>query len=57
MIAIQNSLIRREEQHPIYEIASSYLARRTFVGNIYKYVKGTNIVGALSRHKEGSKAF
>ena len=31
--------------------------RRTFIGNIYKNVKDPNLVGALSGHKEGSKAF
>lgn len=33
------------------------MARRTFVGNLYKKVKDTSLVGALSGHKEGSKAF
>ena len=33
------------------------MARRTFIGNIYKRVKDPNLVGALSGHKEGSKAF
>ena len=46
-----------EEQRPINEIASSHLARRTFVGNLYKKVKDPNLVGALSGHKEGSRAF
>ena len=41
----------------LYEIASSHLARRTFVGNLYRQVKDPNLVGALSGHKEGSKAF
>jgi hypothetical protein len=33
------------------------LARRTFVGNLYKQVKDPNLVGPLSVHKEGSKVF
>lgn len=41
----------------LYEITSSHLARRTFVGNLYKQVKDPNLVGSLSGHKEGSKAF
>lgn len=45
------------EQRPINEIASSHLARRTFIGNLYKQVKDPNLVGILSGHKEGSKAF
>jgi len=47
----------RREKRVLYEIASSHLARRTFVGNLYKQVKDPNLVGALSGHKEGSKAF
>lgn len=47
----------KEVKRPINEIASSHLARRTFVGNLYKQVKDPNLVGALSGHKEGSKAF
>ena len=48
---------RNEEKRAINEIASSHLAWRTFIGNIYKEVKDPNLVGALSGHKEGSKAF
>ena len=33
------------------------MARRTFIGNMYKKVKDPNLVGSLSGHAEGSKAF
>ncbi|QQR09266.1 MULTISPECIES: hypothetical protein [Muribaculaceae] len=33
------------------------MARRTFVGNLYKKVKDQTPVGALSGHSVGSKAF
>lgn len=46
-----------EEKVPINTIATSHMARRTFVGNLYKKVKDPNLVGSLSGHKEGSKAF
>lgn len=36
---------------PLYEVASSHRARRTFIGNIYKKVKDPNLIGALSGHK------
>ena len=42
---------------PINEVASSHLARRCFVGNLYKQVKDPNLVGALSGHREGSREF
>lgn len=48
---------REQKYVPISEVASSHMARRTFIGNIYKQVKDPNLVGSLSGHKEGSKAF
>lgn len=56
-VTILNPLTREAEQRPIWEVASSHLARRAFVGNLYKQVKDPNLVGALSGHKEGSRAF
>lgn len=56
-VTIINPQTREAEIKPLYIIASSHLARRTFVGNLYKQVKDPNLVGSLSGHKEGSKAF
>lgn len=56
-VTILNPSTGQEEQRPLNEIASSHIARRTFVGNLYKQVKDPNLVGALSGHKEGSRAF
>lgn len=52
-----NPTTREEEKRPLYEIASSHLARRTFVGNLYKQVKDPNLICPMSGHVEGSKAF
>ncbi|HZL10078.1 MAG TPA: phage integrase SAM-like domain-containing protein [Prolixibacteraceae bacterium] len=57
MVTIINPTTGDEEKRPLNEIASSHLARRTFVGNLYKKVKDPNLVGALSGHVEGSRAF
>lgn len=57
MVTILNAATGKEEQRPINELASSHLARRTFVGNLYKKVKDPNLVGSLSGHKDGSRAF
>lgn len=57
MVTVINPTTRQEEKRRLCEIASSHLARRTFVGNLYKKVRDPNLVGALSGHKEGSKAF
>lgn len=57
MVTTIDQKTREEIQKPLYEVASSHMARRAFIGNIYKKVKDPNLVGALSGHKEGSKAF
>ncbi len=57
MVTVLNPSTGREEKRPLNELASSHLARRTFVGNLYKKVKAPNLVGSLSGHAEGSKAF
>ena len=56
-VTVLNPTTREEEKRPLYEIASSHLARRTFCGNLYKRVKDPNMVGKLSGHTEGSRAF
>lgn len=52
-----NPVTGAEEQHPIWEVASSHMARRTFIGNLYKEVKDPNLIGSMSGHVAGSKAF
>ncbi len=45
--------IRRQ----INEIAASHIARRTFIGNLYRKVKDPNLIASLTGHVEGSRAF
>ena len=56
-VTVLDPLTRQEVQRPLNEIASSHLARRTFVGNLYKQVKDPNLISKLSGHTEGSRAF
>ncbi len=42
---------------PINQVASSHLARRTFIGNLYRKVKDPSLISSLTGHCEGSKAF
>lgn len=56
-VNIRNSLTGENEMRPICDVASSHMARRTFVGNAYKQVKDQSIVSKMSGHAEGSKAF
>lgn len=57
LVTILNPTTGEEEQRPINKVASSHMARRTFIGNLYKKVKDPNLIGSLSGHTEGSRAF
>ena len=57
IVTTLDSLTGKPKQVPICDIASSHMARRTFVGNLYKQVQDPNLIGTLSGHREGSKAF
>jgi len=57
LVTVVNPTTGNEEKRPLNEITSSHIARRTFIGNLYKKVKDPNLVGSLSGHKEGSRAF
>ena len=45
------------EQRPINELATSHMARRTFIGNCYLLTPDPNVIGRMSGHVEGCKAF
>ena len=57
MVTVLNPLTGEEEKRPIYEVASSHMARRTFIGNLYKKVKDPNLIGSMTGHVEGSRSF
>ena len=52
-----NPVTGEEEQRPIWEVASSHMARRTFIGNLYEEVKDPNLIGSMTGHVEGSRSF
>ena len=55
-VIVRNPTTGKEESRPINEVASSHMARRTFVGALVKKTQDPNLVGTLSGHREGSKA-
>lgn len=57
IVTILNRHTHKEEQKPLYELATSHMARRTFIGNLYKKVKDQELIGSMSGHCPGSKAF
>lgn len=57
IVQVRNPKTGEAESRRICDIASSHMARRTFVGAAYKAVKDPSIVGKMSGHVEGSRAF
>lgn len=57
IVQVRNSTTGENEMKRICDVASSHMARRTFVGAAYKAVRDPNIVGKMSGHVEGSRAF
>ena len=57
LVTVLNPITRREEKQPINEIGSSHMARRTFIANIYNKVPAPNVIGSMTGHVEGSRAF
>ena len=57
MVSFVDPQTRMERRLPISELASSHMARRTFIGNLYAKVKDQSLVSALSGHSEDSKSF
>lgn len=56
-VEVRNPKTGENETRPINEIASSHLARRTFIGNAYFKVADPNLISAMSGHVQGSEAF
>ncbi len=56
-VTVTDSVTGEEVQRPINKVASSHMARRCFVGNLYQKVQDPNLIASMSGHAEGSKAF
>lgn len=57
MVTILDTHGYKTVQRPLYEVASSQTARKTFVGNLYKKVPDPNLIASMSGHCDGSRAF
>lgn len=57
IVQVRNPKTGKYDARPINEIASSHMARRTFCGIGYKLTHDPNLIGKMSGHVEGSKAF
>lgn len=57
MVRVLDSKTREDVARPLYEVATTHTARKTFIGNLYKQVKDPNLIASMSGHSEGSRAF
>mgnify|MGYP000007907099 FL=1 len=57
MVRVLNPKTREDVAKPLYEVATTHTARKTFIGNLYKQVKDPNLIASMSGHSEGSRAF
>lgn len=57
MVTVLDSVSGVQLQKPLYNVASSHLARRTFIGLSYNETQDPNLIGSMTGHVEGSRAF
>lgn len=57
IITVYDPLTSTNVQRCICDVASSHMARRNFIGNLYDKVADPSIIGAMTGHVDGSKAF
>ncbi len=56
-VTVTNPVTGLEEARNLCDIASSHLVRRTFITLLYKTVQNPELIGEMSGHSEGSRAF
>ena len=57
MVTILDTVTGNEVQKPICDVATSHMARRNFIGNLYKQVKDPDLISSMTGHVNGSRAF
>lgn len=56
-VLVRDAITEENVMRPLNEIASSHIARRTFINAAYQQVADPALIGRMSGHVEGSKAF
>lgn len=57
MVVVIDPVTGEQLQKPLHEVASSHLARRTFIGLLYNQILDPNLISSMSGHVEGSREF
>ena len=48
MVRVLDPKTREDVAKPLYEVATTHTARKTFIGNLYKQVKDPNLIASMS---------
>lgn len=57
IVTVLDPITLCERHRRICDVASSHMARRTFIGNLYRTAKDPSLISSMSGHKDGSKSF
>ena len=57
MVMVIDPVSGEQLQKPLHDVASSHLARRTFIGLLYNQIQDPNLISSMSGHVEGSREF
>lgn len=57
MVPVLDRTTGEKTLRPLNEIASSHIARRTLIGNLYRQLKDPNLIGEITGHRNGSVSF
>ena len=57
MVMVQDPTTLKSVSKPLWQVATSHLARRTFMANMFKETKSERITSAFTGHATGSRAF
>ena len=57
MVTIFDTVTGKDVQKPICDVATSHMARRNFIGNLYKQMKDPELISSMTGHVNGSRAF
>lgn len=57
MVTARDPDTKEFTRYPLYMVATSHTARKTFIANIYKKVKDPELICSMTGHMPGSKSF
>jgi len=56
-VVVRDRKTRRSVVKPLWEVASSHMARRNFIGAAYQVVQDPDLISAMTGHVPGSNSF